>query len=107
MSRIQGLPQEIQRSKRSMMSKLPRDPSVQELPQEVHIVKSRAFPRNRNYLYCKRPTVKADEPGVVKANLVQACNQKKGPSRIVEHGMKVLVICQSSALNLHHYRNSP
>ena len=77
MSRVQGLPQDIQRSKRSMLSKLPRDPSVQELPREAHIVRSRAFPRNCISLYCKRPTIGADEPSVVKANIVQACNQKR------------------------------
>ena len=77
MSRVQGLPQEIQMSKRSMLSKLPRDPNVQELPREVHIVRSWAFPRNCISLYCKRPTIGADEPSVVKANIVQACNQKR------------------------------
>ena len=77
MSRVQGLPQEIQMSKRSMLSKLPRDPNVQELPREVHIVRSRAFPRNCISLYCKRPTIGADEPRVVKANIIQACNQKR------------------------------
>ena len=107
MSRVQRLPQEIQRFKRSMLFKLLGSPSCQELPREVHIVKSQVFPCNRIYLYCKRPTIGADEPSIVKENLVQACNQKKGPSCIVEHVMKVLVACQSSALILHHYRNSP
>ena len=60
-----------------MLSKLPRDPSVQELPREVHIVRRRAFPRNCISLYCKRPTVGANEPSIVKENLVEACNQKK------------------------------
>ena len=67
----------IQRSKRSMLSKLLRDPSLQELPQEVHIIRSQAFPRNCISLYCKRPTIRADEPNVVKANIVLACNLKK------------------------------
>jgi len=90
-----------------------RDPKVQEihvvqeLPREIHIVRSQAFPRNRIYLYCRRPTVGVDEPSIIKANLVQACNQKKGPSRIVENIMKVSVTCQFTALILHHYRNSP
>ena len=90
-----------------MLFKLLEGLSCQELPREVHIVKSQVFPRNRIYLYCKRPTVGTNEPSVVKVNLVQACNQNMGPSRIFEHVMKVLVTCQSSALILHHYRNSP
>ena len=88
MSRIQGFPQEIQRYKRSILSMLPKDPRVQELPQEVHIVRSRAFPHNCIFLYYKRPTIGVDELGIVKENLVQACNQKKGPSHIVQHVMK-------------------
>ena len=91
----------------SMLSMLPRDPGVQEFPREVHIVRSRAFSRNCISLYCKRPTVGADEPYVVKANLVQAYNQKKGPSYITKHIMKVSVTYQSHALILHHSRNSP
>ena len=55
-----------------MLFKLLGGPSCQELPREVHIVKSQVFPYNRIYLYCKRPTVGADEPSVVKTNLVQA-----------------------------------
>ena len=97
----------IQRSKRPMLSKLPRDPNVQELPREVHVVRSWAFPHNRIYLYCKRPTIRADEPSIVKANLVQAYKQKKGPSHTIKHVMKVSVTCQFCALILHHSRNSP
>ena len=89
MSRIQGLPQ------RSMLSKLPRDPSVQKLPREVHIVWSRAFRCNFISLYCKRPIIGADEPNIVKANLVQACNQKKSPICVTKHIVKVLVTCWS------------
>ena len=93
-----------------MSSKLPRDLGVQELPQEVNIIRSQAFPRSivkEHFLYCKRPIIGADEPSIVKANFVQACNQRKGPSQIVEHIMKVLVTCQSCSLILHHSRNSP
>ena len=60
-----------------MLSKLPREPSVQELPREVHIVRSRAFPRNCISLYYKRPTVGEEEPSAVKENIAQACNQKR------------------------------
>ena len=98
---------EIQRSKRSILSKLPRGASVQELPREVHIIKSRAFPHNRIYLYCKRPIVGANKPSVVKANLVQACNRQKGLSCIAKRIMKVSVTCQSCAIILHHSRNLP
>ena len=91
MSRIQGLPQEIQRSMTSMLSKLSRDPSVQELHREVHIVRSRVL--SRSCISCKRPTIGANEPSIVKASLVQACDQRMSPSRIVEHIMKVLVTC--------------
>ena len=59
---------EIQRFKRSMLSKLSRDPSVQELPREVHIVKSRVL--SRSCTSCKRPTVGADEPSVVKKQVL-------------------------------------
>ena len=55
-----------------MLFKLLGGPSCQELPREVHIVKSQVFPYNLIYLYCKRSTVGADEPSVVKTNLVQA-----------------------------------
>ena len=90
-----------------MLSKLPRDLIVQMLPREVQGIKSRAFPRNCISLYCKRPINGADEPSIVKANLIQSCNQKKGPSRIVEHVIKVSVTCQSRALILYHSRNPP
>ena len=90
-----------------MLSKLPRDPSVQNLPREVHSIRSRAFPHDCISLYCKRPIIGANEPSIVKENLVQACNQKKGPSHIFEHVMKVLVTCQSHALILHLSRNFP
>ena len=60
-----------------MLSKSPRDPSVQKLPREVYIVKSRAFPHDHISLYCKKPIVGADEPSIVKTNLVQACNQNR------------------------------
>ena len=43
----------------------------------------------------------ADEPSVVKENFVQACNQRKGPSHIVKHVIKVLITCLSCALILH------
>ena len=67
-----------QKSKGSLKrSKGSRDPSVQELPHEVYIVRSQAFPCNCISLYCKRPTVGANEPSVVKENSVQACNQKR------------------------------
>ena len=75
-----------ERSKSLKRSKGPRDPccqcyqevyAIQELPWEAHIIKSWAFPCNHIYLYCKRPIVGAEEPSVVKANLVQACNQKR------------------------------
>ena len=98
---------EIQRSKRSILSKLPRGASVQELPREVHIIRSRAFPHNIIYLYCKRPIVGANKPSVVKANLVQACNRQKGLSCIAKRIMKVSVTCQSCAIILHHSRNLP
>ena len=88
-----------------MLSKLSRDPSVQELPQEVHVVGSRVL--SHSCISCKRPIVGADEPSIVKGNFVQACNQRKGPSRIVKYVMKVSVTCQSCALILHHSRNSP
>ena len=99
----------------------PRDPKVQE----IHVFQvtkrskcPRASPRSPQYqkpsfssqlhfLHCKRPIIGADEPSIVKANFVQAWNQSKGPSRIVEHIMKVSVTCQSCALILHHSRNSP
>ena len=64
MSRIQGPPQEIQRSKRSMMSKLPRDPSVQELPQEVCIIRSRVL--SHSCISYKRPIIGANEPSIIK-----------------------------------------
>ena len=91
-------------------SKGPRDPScpsVQELPREVHIIRSRAFSLQSHFLYCKRPIIGVVEPSIVKAKFVQACNQRKGPSRIAKHVMKVLVNCLSCALILHHSRNSP
>ena len=105
--RIQGLPQKIQRSKRSMLSKLPRDSSVQELPREVRIIRSLVFSSHSHFLYCKRPINGVIEPIIVKAKFVQACNQRKGPSHIVEHVMNVSVTCLSCALILHHSRNSP
>ena len=71
----------------------PRDPSVQKLPREAYIVRSQAFPRNYISLCCKRPIVGADEPSIEKASLVPAYNQKKGPSHITKHIMKVSVTC--------------
>ena len=40
-----------------------------------------------------------DEPCIVKENLVQACNQKRGPFCIVEHVMKVSVTREPYALS--------
>ena len=105
--------------------KNPRAPSRDPKVQEIHAIQvtkrskcprassrsphcqSQVFSCNHIYLYCKRPTVGANEPNVVKANLVQAYIQKKGPTCITKHIMKALVTCQSRALILHHYGNSP
>ena len=93
-----------------MGSKGPRDtsyPSVQELPGEVRIIRSRAFFLQSHFLYCKWPIIGAVEPIIVKAKFVQAYNQRKGPSSITKRVMKVSVTCLSSALILNHSRNSP
>ena len=64
MSRIQGLSQEIQKSKGSMLSKLPKGPSVQELPREVNIIKSRAFPRSCISCIVKGPLLELMNPAL-------------------------------------------
>ena len=99
----------------------PRDPKVQEI-HAVQVTKRSKCPRassrsqhyqkpsfssQSHFLYCKRPIIGANEPSIVKENCVQARNQRKGPSCIVKHIMKVSVTCQSCALILHYGRNSP
>ena len=98
-----------------------RNPKVREI-HAVQIIKRfkcpRASPRSPHhqkpsfssqlhFFYCKRPIIGAGKPSIVKANIVKACNQRIGPSRIIEHVMKVSITCQSCALILHHSRNSP
>ena len=98
-----------------------KDPKVQEI-HAVQVTKRSKCPRaslrsqhyqkpsfssQSHFLYCKRPIIGANEPSIVKENFVQARNQRKGPSCIVKHIMKVSVTCQSCALILHYGRNSP
>ena len=98
MSRIQGLPKEIQRSKRSMLPKLSRCQNCQEdldvknlgappkrsKVKEIQVFKS--FPKKSTLLKAEfflaiafhcivKGTVRADEPNFVKTRLVPACNQ--------------------------------
>ena len=113
--KIQKDCQEIQTTKRSKLlrckeskgffkrSKGPRNPCYPSY-QEIHVVQE--LPEKSTFSEAELFLVLAFTC-IVKQNLVQACNQKKGPSCIVEHVMKVSVTCQFSALILHHYRNSP
>ena len=87
------------------------DPKVQEI-HDVQVTKRSKCPRASSrsphclklsfssQFHCERPIIGANEPSIV-----QACNQKKGPSCIVEHVMKVSVTCQCCALILHCSRN--
>ena len=71
--------------------KNPRAPLRNPKVREIHTVKRSKCPRapsrgphhqkpsfslQLHFLYCKRPIIGADESNVVKANFVQACNQR-------------------------------